>query len=585
MHVAVSAISLLAALGLAKAAPLKLDFASDALNTATGWTPVTGITLGDTMVNVTGVGGTSYDFTFNHVACWDNNQAGQPLTRSGFYNFGQLGNNHDFTLSGLNPGQSVKLYASAGWDGNGRGAYVLFGDNAPDGVKAQTIGNPGTTPTLANLTYIGTAIADGSGVVTGALHGDQGVGTASEGQVGGFIFFPAPIITASAGANGLISPTGGVEVPGGEDQTFTITADSGYHVADVLVDNVSVGAVATYTFSGVETDHTISASFAVNTTTHTITASAGANGTISPSGAVSANQGVNTPFTITPEPGYHIVNVLVDGAPVGAVTNYTFSNVTANHTISASFALNSYSIVASAGAHGSISPAGANSVNHGESLLFTFTPDPGYQVAEVYVDDIPVSSLDAFSFDQVTGNHTISVTFDNRTRLYLDFTNNGGNSAQNWTPVYANYVADTAVASASDINGQGYTFSINHVGAYDNTRTWEPLVRSGFYTFGPAANTNDHTFTLTGLNAGQTVTLYATAAWDGNAAGGYVVFGDSGENGVKAQTIGEPSAVPVLANMTVIGTAIADGSGTVTGSLHGRSGVNTTVEGQVGGFV
>ncbi|MEK7952958.1 InlB B-repeat-containing protein [Luteolibacter soli] len=582
---AASAISFLAALGLAEAAPLKLDFASNALNTASGWTPVTGITLGDTMVNITGAGGTSYNFTFNHVACWDNGQAGQPLTRSGFYNFGQLGNNHDFTLSGLNAGQSVKLYASAGWDGNGKGGYVLFGDNAPTGVKAQTVGNPGTAPTLANLTYIGTAIANGSGVVTGSLNGSDGVGTASEGQVGGFLFFPAPIITASAGANGSITPTGAVEVPGGDDKSFTITANSGYHVADVLVDGASVGAVTNYTFSAVEVNHTISASFAVNTSTHTITASAGAHGSISPSGSVTVNHGVNSPFTITPEAGYHVADVLVDGASVGAVTNYTFTNVVANHTVNVSFALNSYSITASAGAHGSISPAGTSSVSHGSSLQYTFTPDPGYQVAEVFVDNVPVSSLDAYSFDEVTANHTISATFDNRTRLYLDFTNVGGNSVSTWTPVYANYVADTAAATASDINGLGYAFSINHVGAYDNGRAWEPMIRSGFYTFGPAANANDHTFTLTGLNAGQTVTLYASAAWDGNAAGGYVVFGDSGANGVKAQTVGEPSAVPVLANMTVIGTATADGSGTVTGSLHGRTGVNTNLEGQVGGFV
>jgi hypothetical protein len=295
------------------------------------------------------------------------------------------------------------------------------------------------------------------------------------------------------------------------------------------------------------------------------------------------NHGVNSPFTITPDAGYHVTNVLVDGSSVGAVTNYTFPNVTANHTISASFALNSYSITASAGSHGSISPSGTTMVNHGSSLAFTFTPDPGYHVVEVFVDGTPVSSLDGYSFDEVTANHTITATFDNRTRLYLDFTNIGGSYVSDWTPVFANYVADTPSASASDINGLGYGFSVAHVGSYDNGRNWESLIRSGFYTFGN--NANDHTFTLTGLNAGQTVTLYASAAWDGNVAGGYVVFGDSGAAGVKAQTIGTPTAVPVLGNMTVIGTATADGSGTVTGTLHGRTGVGSDLEGQVGGFI
>src|SRR5690606_16215638 len=63
------------------------------------------------------------------------------------------------------------------------------------------------------------------------------------------------------GANGSINPSGTVEVNCGADQTFTITADSGYAVADVLVNGVSVGAVTTYTFENVTEDQAISASF------------------------------------------------------------------------------------------------------------------------------------------------------------------------------------------------------------------------------------------------------------------------------------------------------------------------------------
>ena len=44
-------------------------------------------------------------------------------------------------------------------------------------------------------------------------------------------------------------------------------------------------------------------------------------------------------FTITPVAGYHVADVLVDGASAGAITGYTFTNVTANHTIAASFAI------------------------------------------------------------------------------------------------------------------------------------------------------------------------------------------------------------------------------------------------------
>ena len=69
-----------------------------------------------------------------------------------------------------------------------------------------------------------------------------------------------------------------------------------------------------------------------------ITAKAGANGTITPSGNVTVKAGADQAFAIQPNSGYTVSKVLVDGTDVGAVTSYTFKNVTANHTIEAVFA-------------------------------------------------------------------------------------------------------------------------------------------------------------------------------------------------------------------------------------------------------
>ena len=69
------------------------------------------------------------------------------------------------------------------------------------------------------------------------------------------------IIAATAGNNGSINPSGDVRAIYGIDQIFTIAADPCYHVADVVVDGVSVGAVSTYTFTNVTADHTIYAAF------------------------------------------------------------------------------------------------------------------------------------------------------------------------------------------------------------------------------------------------------------------------------------------------------------------------------------
>ena len=72
-------------------------------------------------------------------------------------------------------------------------------------------------------------------------------------------------------------------------------------------------------------------------TYHTIKATAGANGSISPSGWTSVREGWDQTFTITPDKGYAVAKVLVDGKSVGAVTSYTFKDVTKDHTIEAVF--------------------------------------------------------------------------------------------------------------------------------------------------------------------------------------------------------------------------------------------------------
>jgi hypothetical protein len=157
-------------------------------------------------------------------------------------------------------------------------------------------------------------------------------------------------ITASAGAHGRISPQGVVSVFTGSSQSFTITPDTYYHVSDVVIDGVSVGAVTDYTFLNIANDHTIFASFAIDT--HTITASAGANGSIFPRGAISVDSGSSRSFTITPGVNYRVNDVVVDGISVGAVTSYTFDNTTNDHTISASFATDSVSATNSGGGGG-----------------------------------------------------------------------------------------------------------------------------------------------------------------------------------------------------------------------------------------
>ncbi|MGB9597920.1 MAG: InlB B-repeat-containing protein, partial [Candidatus Poribacteria bacterium] len=216
-------------------------------------------------------------------------------------------------------------------------------------------------------------------------------------------------ITSSAGANGTISPLGEVTVNHGGSQKYTITPNTGYSIADVVVDGVSVGAVSSYEFTNVTENHTISVTFKINT--YKITSTAGDNGTIEPVGEVTLNYGGEQEYKITANPNYHIADVKVNGVSVGAVSSYKFTNVSANHTISATFAIDTYKITASAGVNGSISPLGTVTVNYGASQTFTMTPMTGFKVTDIVVDGASVGAANSYTFTNVTDNHTISVTF------------------------------------------------------------------------------------------------------------------------------------------------------------------------------
>ncbi len=149
-------------------------------------------------------------------------------------------------------------------------------------------------------------------------------------------------ITASAGAGGSISPAGTVTLNYGASQTYTITPNTGYHISDLRVDNVSVGALSSYTLSNVASNHTISATF--SQITYTITGSSSTGGSINPPGIMTVTHGSNQAYSLTADYGYEISAVRVDNVPIGPVSSYTFSNITSNHTISAVFTLVNYTI-------------------------------------------------------------------------------------------------------------------------------------------------------------------------------------------------------------------------------------------------
>ena len=149
----------------------------------------------------------------------------------------------------------------------------------------------------------------------------------------------------------------------------------------------------------------------------TITATAEPGGNIQPSGAILVGQGNTKTFTITPDSGYEIFEVRVDGEPVALSDHiYTFENMTKNSSISVSFravSLVTHTITALAGPGGSIMPSGEMVVNNGGGLTLIVTPDPGYAVDTVLLDGQKVRLRDGkqYTFINVPQDYSLSVTF------------------------------------------------------------------------------------------------------------------------------------------------------------------------------
>lgn len=113
-------------------------------------------------------------------------------------------------------------------------------------------------------------------------------------------------------------------------------------------------------------------------------------------------------ITAVPSTGYHFV-AWSDGSTENPRTD---RNGTRNISATANFAINTYTLIASAGAHGSISPTGSTTTNYGSNVSYTISADSGYHVADVLVDSVSVGATSSYTFTAVSTTHTIAASFD-----------------------------------------------------------------------------------------------------------------------------------------------------------------------------
>jgi hypothetical protein len=137
-----------------------------------------------------------------------------------------------------------------------------------------------------------------------------------------------------------------------------------------------------------------------------------------------------------------------------ATVSATSGNITAiaNVTVTS----RTYTITASAGIGGSISPTGAISVLQGASQTFSITPSSGYQISNVLVDGVSVGAVNSYSFTSVIAGHTISASFLSSALDTVYRINCGGSASQPYsTDQY--YSGGTAYSVTSTIVTTGVT--------------------------------------------------------------------------------------------------------------------------------
>ena len=287
------------------------------------------------------------------------------------------------------------------------------GSVTPNGTQTLDAGESFTfTVTPDNCYEIGNVTVNGVGVTLDA-NNSYTINNVTADQDIDVTFNPITYtIAATAENGGTITPAGNTTVNCGENQSYTIAANNGYRILDVVVDGQSVGAVESYSFDNVTANHNISATF-IAVLNIDINADA-EGGSVTPNGTQTLDAGESFTFTVTPDNCYEIGNVTVNGVAVtlDANNSYTINNVTADQDINVTFNQITYTIEASAGNGGTITPAGNTTVNCGGSQTYSIDPAEGYMIADVLVDGQSVGSQSSYTFSDVYGNHTISVTFE-----------------------------------------------------------------------------------------------------------------------------------------------------------------------------
>ncbi|NWF53076.1 MAG: cadherin-like domain-containing protein, partial [Nitrospirae bacterium] len=250
------------------------------------------------------------------------------------------------------------------------------------------------------------------------------------------------------------------------DGTVTYTPNAGFSGIDTFTYTVKDNEGATSNEATVRV--TVSETFVITGSV------LGSHGTISCTSPV--NYGGTSTCTIIPDSHYHLSALTDNGADViSSVVNnqYTITNVTVDHTVVATFSLDTYTVTPSAGPNGSINPSTPQTVNYGSTTSFTVTPDTGYHIDSVSGTCGGTLVGNTYNTNPITVDCTVIATFtidsytittrtDNRGVITCspNPVNHGDTSVCVVTPEAGYYVDVVRVdGSPAELNSKKYTFT------------------------------------------------------------------------------------------------------------------------------
>ncbi len=193
-----------------------------------------------------------------------------------------------------------------------------------------------------------------------------------------------------------------------------------------------------------------------------VTTSSDNNGSITASAEV--NKGDNFEVEFTPSTGYEIDKVLVNNVDVtNNVTNskLTINNITADTTVSVTYKMIRFDVTTTSGSNGTIT--GGATVNYNADYTITLTPNEGYEIDKVLVNNVDVTNdvtNSKLTINNITADTTVSVTYK---MIRFDVTTTSGSNGTITGGVTVNYNADYTITLTPDTGYEIDTLSVNGV--------------------------------------------------------------------------------------------------------------------------